>query len=220
MILVSQAAREYRLLGCNLFYGSMSERWLTRPFLVYIPPMDAEETAYYRNYIFNVNGEKAFRDILDFHGNRWPRFGITAEEGVLSAHLCADIITKLDKAITLLGTETDEGWRIRGLRALIKNIRHLLLFAGMHDKLKVGKPVDRTFFQQIMRAELDNCDEMIDVLENGPSNVLHLAATKEAEHTFQFGPDLADQLRLKKKQMIAHWHDLDDLLSGKKEPLV
>lgn len=219
MILVSQAARDYRLLNCNLFYGSMSERWLTRPFLVYIPPMDSEETAFYRNYIFNVKGERAFRDILDFHGDRWPRFGRTPEEGDLSAHLCTDIIDKLDRAIRLLGEETDEGWRIRGLRALIRNIRHLLLFTGMHDQLRAGIAIDRTFFQQVMRAELDNCDEMITVLENGPANVLHLAATKEAEHTFQFGPDLADQLRLKKKQMVAHWHDLDDLLSGKKPPL-
>lgn len=219
MVLVSQAVREYRLLSTNLFYGSMSERWLTRPFLVYIPPMDSEETAYYRNYIFNVNGEKAFRDILDYHGNRWIRFGSTPVEGCFSAHLCADVIDKLDKAIVLLGSETEEGWRIRGLRVLIKNIRHLLLFAGMHDQLREGKQIDRTFFQQIMRAEIDNCDEMIEVLEKGPSNVLHLAATKEAEHTFQFGPDLTDQLRLKKKQMVAHWHDLDDLLCGKKPPL-
>ena len=59
-------------------------------------------------------------------------------------------------------------------------------------------------------------DVQIEVLEKGPKNVFHLAATKEAEHTFQFGPDFADQLRLKKKQMIAAWHDLDDILSGKK----
>lgn len=219
MFLVSQAARQYRLLNCNLFYGSMSERWLTRPFLVCIPPMDSEETAYYRNHIFNVNGEKAFRDILDFHGNRWARFGSTPEEARFSAFLCADIIAKLNRAISQLGGESDEGWRIRGLRALIKNIRHLLLFTSMHDTLRAGKSIDRTFFQQVMRAELDNCDEMIAVLEKGPANVLHLAATKEAEHTFQFGPDLADQLRLKKKQMISHWHDLDDVLSGKLPPI-
>ena len=219
MILVSQAARQYRLLNCNLFYGSMSERWLTRPFLVYVPDMDDESTAYYRNHIFNVNGEMAFKDILDFHGNRWIRFGSTPEEGRSSAHLCADIISKLDRAIALLGKESDEGWRIRGLRALIANIRNLLLFTGMHDRLRTGEKFtkdDRTFFGQVMRAELDNCDEMIEVLEKGPANVLALAETKEAEHTFQFGPDLADQLRLKKKQMIAHWHDLDDLLIGKK----
>ena len=222
MILVSQAARQYRLLNCNLFYGSMSERWLTRPFLVYVPDMDDESTAYYRNYIFNVNGEAAFKDILDFHGNRWIRFGSTPEEGRSSAHLCADIISKLDRAIALLGSESEVGWRIRGLRALIKNIRHLLLFTGMHDRLCKGEKFtkdDRTFFGQVMRAEIDNCDEMIEVLEKGPYNVLPLAETKEAEHTFQFGPDLADQLRLKKKQMVAHWHDLDDLLIGKKPPL-
>ena len=219
MLLVSQAARQYRLLACNLFYGSMSERWLTRPFLVYIPDMDDEETAYYRNYIFNVNGEAAFRDILDFHGNRWARFGETPEAGRSSAYLCTDIIDKLNRAIKLLGAGNDVTWRIRGLRALIVNIKNLLQFTGLHDKLRAGEKFDketRTFFGQVMRAELDNCDEMIEVLEKGPANVLPLAETKEAEHTFQFGPDLADQLRLKKKQMVAHWHDLDDLLIGKK----
>ena len=70
-----------------------------------------------------------------------------------------------------------------------------------------------------MRAEIDNCDELIEVLEKGPANVFPLAPTKEAEHTFMFGPDFADQLRLKKKQMVAHWHDLDDLIIGKKPPI-
>ena len=222
MVLINLATRQYKLLNCNLFYGSMSERWLTRPFLVYVPDMDDEETAYYRNYIFNVNGEAAFKDILDFHGNRWVRFGETPEEGRLAAYICQDIIAKLNLAIEKLGSESDEGWRIRGLRALIRNIRHLLLFAGLHDRLRAGEKFDkdtRTFFGQVMRAELDNCDEMITVLEKGPANVLPLAETQEAEHTFQFGPDLADQLRLKKKQMVAHWHDLDDLLIGKKPPL-
>ena len=219
MFLVSQASRQYRLLNCNLFYGSMSERWLTRPLLIYIPPFDSEETAFYRNHIFNVNGEKAFRDILDFHGNRWIRFGETPEAARSSAFLCADIISKLTRAIDLLGAETDEGWRIRGLRCFVRNIRHLLLFTGEHDKLRKGEKIDRIFLQQVMRSELDNCDELIEVLEKGPSNVLHLAKDKDTEHTFQFGPDLADQLRLKKKIMVAHWHDLDDVVSGKKPPL-
>ncbi|MBO5643953.1 MAG: hypothetical protein J6S24_08835 [Lentisphaeria bacterium] len=222
MFLINQAARQYRLLNCNLFYGCMSERWITRPFLIYIPDMDDEETAYYRNYIFNVNGEAAFKDILDYHGNRWIRFGSTPEEGRSSAHLCFDIISKLERAIKLLGAESEIGFRIRALRALIKNIRHLLLFTGMHDRLKKGETFtkdDRTFFGQVMRAEIDNCDELIEVLEKGPANVFPLAPTKEAEHTFMFGPDFADQLRLKKKQMVAHWHDLDDLLIGKKPPI-
>ncbi|MBQ7396556.1 MAG: hypothetical protein IJW08_08470 [Lentisphaeria bacterium] len=219
MLLVSQAAREYRLLNCNLFYGSMSERWLTRPFLVIIPDMDDEETAYYRNYIFNVNGERAFKDILDYHGNRWSRFGETPEAGRSSAHLCNDIISKLELAISKLTSESDEAWRIRMLRVLIVNIRNLLQFTGMHDRLMAGEKFDsatRTFFGQVMRSELDNCDEAITILENGPGNVMPLAETKEREHTFQFGPDLADQLRTKKRQMVAHWHDLDDILLGKK----
>lgn len=219
MELVNEAAREYRLLSCNLFYGSMSERWLTRPLLINIPPMDSEETAYYRDYIFNVNGEKAFRDYLDYHGNRWARFGRTPEEAATSIFLCADIIEKLDKAVAMLGAETDEGYRIRALRALIKNIRHLLLFVSMHDQLRAGHAINRTNCQQLMRSEVDNCSELIEILEKGPSNVFHLAATKEAEHTFQFGPDLADQLRMKQKQMFAHWHDLDDVLSGKMPPI-
>ena len=216
-VLQSQALRQYQQLSCNFFYGSMSERWLTRPLLVCIPPMDSEETAYYRNYIFSVGGEKAFRDILDFHGGRWQRFGRTAEEGAFSAFICATVIDKLDRAIAHFGPESEEGFRARALRVLVKNIRHLLLFAAAWDKLRETGTADRSYVQNLMRAEIDNCSEMIDILEKGPRNVIHLAATKEAEHTFQFGPNLADQLRQKQHLMFRHWHDLDDILLGKKE---
>ncbi|MBR7138332.1 MAG: hypothetical protein IKD44_02180 [Lentisphaeria bacterium] len=218
--LVSQALKDYQTtLSCNFFYGNMSERWLTRPLLVCIPPMDSEETAFYRNHIFSVNGESAFRDYLDFHGGRWVRFGKTREEAFYSAFICANIIGKLDKAIELFGPESDAGWRTRALRVLVKNIRHLLLFTYYHDQLRATGETPRPAVQQIMRAEVDNCSEMITILEKGPANVIHLAETKEMEHTFRFGPDLADQLRLKQKLMFDHWHDLDDVLTGKKPPV-
>lgn len=218
--LLSQALRDYQsTLSCNFFYGNMSERWLTRPLLVCIPPMDSEETAYYRNHIFSVNGEKAFRDYLDFHGGRWKRFGSTVEEGSYSAFICANIIEKLSRAIALFGAESDMGWRTRALRVLVKNLRHLLIFTGLHDGLRKNGTTSRPAVQEIMRAEIDNCSEMITILEKGPANVIHLAETKEQENTFRFGPDLADQLRLKQKQMFAHWHDLDDILLGKRPPI-
>lgn len=181
--------------------------------------MDSEETAFYRNHIFSVNGESAFRDYLDFHGGRWVRFGKTREEAFYSAFICANIIGKLDKAIELFGAESDAGWRTRALRVLVKNIRHLLLFTYYHDQLRATGETPRPAVQQIMRAEVDNCSEMITILEKGPANVIHLAETKEMEHTFRFGPDLADQLRLKQKLMFDHWHDLDDVLTGKKPPV-
>ena len=218
--LINQALKEYQTtISCNFFYGNMSERWLTRPLLVIIPSMDDEETAYYRNHIFSVMGEKAFRDYLDFHGGRWVRFGKTQEEATYTAHICLNIIGKLDKAIELFGPESDAGWRARALRVLVKNIRHLLIFTAMHDKLRATGEAHKPGFQTIQRAEIDNCSEMITILEKGPSNVIHLAETKELEHTFRFGPDLADQLRLKQKQMYAHWHDLDDVMSGKMPPI-
>jgi len=63
-----------------------------------------------------------------------------------------------------------------------------------------------------MRAEIDNTQDLIDLLETSTDQVLVLAEKAEDEDTFMLGPALKDQLRRKIRIMLDHWLDLNLLL--------
>jgi hypothetical protein len=68
-------------------------------------------------------------------------------------------------------------------------------------------------FNEIMRDELDNTQEMINLLENGGMDLICTARPPFREDTFVLGPDLLNQLRNKRKTMLAHWTDIEGYLS-------
>jgi len=59
----------------------------------------------------------------------------------------------------------------------------------------------------VMRRELDNCVELLELMASCESKLIHTASLKEDENTFLFGPDLRDQLRKKVSLMVECWHD-------------
>ena len=63
-----------------------------------------------------------------------------------------------------------------------------------------------------MRAEIDNTQNLIDLLESSKHPVLVLAEKAEDEDTFQLSPVLPDQLRRKIQIMLDHWLDVNLLL--------
>jgi hypothetical protein len=64
----------------------------------------------------------------------------------------------------------------------------------------------------MMRDELDNTTELIDLLENGGMDLIAHAYSPFKEDTFLLGADLIEQLKLKQKIMIAHWRDIEGYL--------
>lgn len=64
-----------------------------------------------------------------------------------------------------------------------------------------------------MRDELDNTVELIAVLENGGMDFICHAEDPKYEDTFLLGPDLIDQLRLKRKIMLKYWTDIESYMT-------
>jgi hypothetical protein len=64
-----------------------------------------------------------------------------------------------------------------------------------------------------MRDELDNTLELIDVLEDGGMEFISHADNPDYEDTFLLGPNLIDQLKLKRKIMLKYWTDIEGYMA-------
>jgi hypothetical protein len=216
-----------RLILRNVFfYGGLSERWLTRPLLPIIESASEEEKMYYKKYIFNVLGEDVENDLLDYHGFRWIQISRTAAEAERTKEFdCASIRVSLDEAIEYLenGQKTLKGEhaqsyysdmiiRIKALRCFLVNFENILEFQAIQDRIKAGnypsfRASDKTM-RVVIRRELDNCAELLNLIESCDSKLIQTAQKQEDENTFLFGVDLADQLKQKMSLMLKYWHDV------------
>ena len=68
-------------------------------------------------------------------------------------------------------------------------------------------------FNEHMRDELDNTQELIGLLENGGMDLICHSEDPAEEDTFLLGPDLVDQLKNKCKIMRRHWLDIQNHLA-------
>jgi hypothetical protein len=75
-----------------------------------------------------------------------------------------------------------------------------------------GDP-DLQKFNAVMRDELDNTQELIDLLEDGGMEFISHADDPKYEDTFLLGPDLIEQLKMKRKIMLYHWTDIEGYMA-------
>ena len=68
-------------------------------------------------------------------------------------------------------------------------------------------------WNELMRDEFDNAQEMIRVLESGGADLLARAASPRDEDSFLLGPDVVGALRKKCKVMRDHWLDVESYLA-------
>ena len=212
----------------SAIYWSVSTRHVTRP-LVFEPSLlTREEEAYFMPYVFNPSEHEARIDYTDIHGGH-----LTVEEGVVDQY-----ILKLNEAIRLLeevSNEAPESKLINDLAMGLKVYGCFIQSAGnfaeaqvIRDRnksnVKMGpiRPdkdgdwtgdLDLQRFNTVMRKELDNTVELISLLEDGGMNYINHANSPDSEDTFLLGPDLIDQLRIKRRIMLNHWTDIEKYLA-------
>jgi len=211
----------------NSYYYGVSARHITRP-LVFAPQrLTPDEEKYFLPYIFNVSVDAARNEFLDLHGG--DRF---LPEKVADNFL--NDLKTVYRSIEEIKNAPEQDFLddlarslhiyycvIRSYRnfndaQIIRNRNKELLAGPFHLPTRIPTRTgdqDLQDFNQIMRDEFDNVQELIDLLENGGMDFICHAQPPFKEDTFLLGADLIQQLKLKRRIMMAHWRDIEGYLA-------
>ena len=215
----------------NNFYCGVSMRYLTRPLVLKPELLEPEEESYFLPHIFNIHENEARMDWIDLHGGRMYGPSRWEDSGLRKA-----LRTALRAARTLENLEgaPQEKWLKQVALSLrmwasevrsIHNFYHAQLIRDRYAEILSGEPripekVANWFgdkgnleWNEIMRDEFDNTNELIELLENGGLELVAMAKDPRYEDTFLLGPDLIQQLNNKARIMRAHWLDVQDYLA-------
>jgi hypothetical protein len=209
-------------------YWGVSARQITRPLVIAPQLLTNEEESYFFPFVFNASGEEARMDYTDIHGGH-----NTIASGTMNRYV--SMLNKVIRQLEGIDETVPESEFIRNMSIALRihtcimrsagnfaeaqairdrNIEKLTQKPHRPDKTPVwdGDP-DLQAFNAVMRDELDNTQELIDLMENGGMNLICHATDPRYEDTFLLGPNLIDQLRLKRKIMLLHWTDIEGYLT-------
>jgi len=213
------------------FYCGVSMRHLTRPLVIKPELLSAEEEAYFLPYVFNPSESEARMDYIDLHGGRmhgtanWNDPGVSrvlslarsAARGLdgLEGAPEGEFLSKLSLSVRMWASEFRS----------IHNFFHAQRIRDTHAEVLAGEKlvhekVGNWFgdkgnleWNEIMRDEFDNTNELIALLEKGGAELVACAKDPAGEDTFLMGPDLIGQLRKKTAIMREHWLDIEPYLA-------
>ncbi|MBN2287884.1 MAG: hypothetical protein JXQ83_01030 [Candidatus Glassbacteria bacterium] len=213
------------------FYCGVSMRHLTRPLVIKPELLIPAEEAYFLPHVFNVRENEARMDWIDLHGGRmygtanWNDRGLRRALGMALG--AARTLERLEGA-------PEEKWLRQVALSLkmwasevrsIHNFYHAQLIRDRYAAILCGKPrvpekaaswdgdPGNLEWNEIMRDEFDNTNELIALLENGGLELTAVATDPRHEDTFLLGPDLVGQLKQKASIIRAHWLDVQDYLA-------
>ena len=228
---ILEEADQYRstaLGGASGIYWGVSERQITRPLVIAPDRLSPEEEAYFLPYVFNPSEKEARMDFTDIHG----------AHRTLASGAAGNYTSKINRTIDLIEKASENAPEKAFLQHLATALKiHSSIFRTIGnfaeaqairdrnaDKLSMpphrpdksptweGDP-DLQAFNAVMRDELDNTQDLIDVLEDGGMEFIAHAKDPKYEDTFLLGPDLIGQLKSKRKIMLRHWTDIEGYLA-------
>lgn len=209
-------------------YWGVTARHITRPLVVAPDLLSAEEEAYFLPFVFNPSETEARMDYTDIHGaHRTLTSGVVSNYVSMLDSIIADLqiisenasekvfLQNMAKALMIHNSifrsigNFAEAQVIRD-----RNSERLSMAPRRPDKIPTweGDP-DLQAFNTIMRDELDNTLELIHVLENGGMEFISHANIPKYEDTFLPGPNLIEQLKMKRKIMLKHWTDIEGYMT-------
>jgi len=200
---------------------------MIRPLVAVPQRLTKEEEAYFLPYVFNVSKQEARMDYLDINGGRWT---VSTD----SIKIYVEKITHVCETLGSIGSASKNDFiqkmaiALRVHASLVRSIGNFTAVQQIRDKnaeklngpiLRPGKEstwtgdADLLKFNEIMRDELDNTVELIDVLEQKGTDSLCLAKDAAHEDCFLLGSDMIGQLKKKCKIMLVHWRDIEDYMT-------
>ena len=226
-----EEANQYRraaIPGPTGIYWGVSARQITRPLVVAPDRLSPEEEAYFLPHVFNPSEQEARMDYTDIHGahrevskaavdryvSRINR-AIRLMEGIDDAAPEKEFLQDMAKALKIYSSifrslgNFGEAQAIRD-----RNAEKLSMAPHRPSKIPTweGDP-ELQHFVSVMRDELDNTQELIDLLEDGGMEFICHADDPKYEDTFLLGPDLVEQLKKKRKIMLDHWTDIEGYMA-------
>ena len=229
---------EYLETGGHIFVlGTVQQRWLTRPLVAFPGELKPEEKDYYREFQFQAQTEQDADYLLDLQANRWLSghggynlFRMTYTEAAPHVNRAVSLMESLIPCAVDAEAEKfirSQTAKLKAWRCLMKNALHVISFQRYLDdadyttppkdnSLIIGLQGDKRFYiiTEIVREEIDNTLELIDILVNAEQPILNQAAAKEFENVMLFGPDLVDQLKKKITIMENHRRDFERLFKS------
>lgn len=222
-----------------IFWGSLAQRWLTRPLVVYPEQLTSEEKQYYQPYLFQANADHDSSDLLDQEPTR--QFGGKKNLDLFNKYfdLAVNYYREANQRIeAVLERSPEPDHKIQQqhsafycLFALLKNIRNTINFQieleALHKKIAAYPETNyytagelkpyKVCLDQLMRSEIDNSLNLAEFLESEQGrNLLLTSRLPEGETPIMFGPNLARDLRKKAHVMLDHVIDVDDLIGYRK----
>lgn len=207
---------------------NVAARMINRPLVAAPQRLSKDEEAYFLPYIFNVSKEEARMDYTDIQGGRWT----TSPDSVKTYfNKIKQVCVKLEALDTAAPKSDFIKKMAMGLRihaSMIRSCGNFVAAQQIRDNnaAKLNGPIhkpnkeptwegdsDLLKFNAIMRDELDNTEELIDILQRGGVNDLCLAKDNAHEDCFLLGPDIIAQLKQKRKIMLDHWRDIEDYMT-------
>ena len=228
----TEAAFQVSLGGSMFRLGILAQRWLTRPLVAFPAELPPEEKDYYRRFQFQANTEAEADDILNTQGirqvtSRSQAFFVgqtldgAAGQFSAAARIAVELASKASEEAARMLTALD--YRLRTLACLARTFRNVVQFQTLLDEslAELGeegpreKPWlfegygNRQKMYDVVRAEVDNTQALIDLIEESPVPVLITADDPAEEDPFTLGPALLEQLRAKIRITIKHWRDFE-----------
>ncbi|GEM_PF-1143098 len=209
--------------GVNLvIQGCLHQRWINRPFVLDPKTLMDEEKAYWRPFLFQAQSEEEAEDLMNLQGIEVIR-GFTASFlAVQSLQMARNALKNAVATYGKLGTpEADMTVRrLKVLDCFYANAQNAIRFQELKDRtdLTVDPNTLRSLrwptssdaraaeFQDICRAEIDNCYELTDLLGEDIHELL-LCTDKNKEDIFLLSDQLPEQLRRKAEIMLDHMND-------------
>jgi hypothetical protein len=215
--------------GLSTLYWGVSTRHITRPLVIAPERLSPAEEAYFLPHVFNVSMDEARSDYMDIHGGGHNAIPMASAGRFLSA--LKKVYTSMEKITNAPEQEFLDNMAM-ALRIyssvvrscanfndaqIIRNRNREVLAGPIHRPNKIPTwtgDQDLLDFNQIMRDELDNTTELIELLENGGMDLINHASDPALEDTFLLGPDLIENLKQKRKIMLDHWLDIEGYMTS------
>jgi len=216
-----------------LCIGVVNQRWLTRPFVPFPLELTADERSTYRPFQFQANSEAEAANLMNMEGNIF----FQGYSGALLAsanlnYVVGNLRTAATAMADIAGRLADPAkadWlqttaaRLRAFACLCLTARNAIQYQAILDRTDYSHPVKQSTIypldgdqrlrelQNITRAEVDNVEELIGLLQSARHPLLLTAATPAEEDVFLLNPDLVPQLQKKVRMMLDHQLDANRL---------